>query len=358
MVLSDVSAPCSLAERLHAFVPTLAGVLAEDKASGVIMITEYVIMRCGGIADMQGGAALVIGAEAEGKEYDGYELEEDMVLVLCESASSIYVLRAVRVSVWLKVVKSLTLSPVAVQDAIARAGRVASRISMLGHVPPSPPLGALEGMEGAMAAYVAQQLASMQADGTLHGPVSQGGFAVPKAQFRTSGFLTNGGGLSMRDYRRLVLKVSKAETAAESAESRQSHLSRSVSRAESDVESLQSELSGKQAAAARRAQMETTHSLRGVDGQSILFSSDLVSERLRQATADQAALGLEALELGEAGAGQAPEPEQNPEASERGSEMPLGVTQSQPRGPVPLLPEEPAAAMLWEQQAEAICTRR
>ena len=126
--------------------------------------------------------------------YDGFTLDEDVVLMLCESALGIYVLRAVRASVWLKVVKSLTLSPVAVKDAIARAGRVASRMSMLGAAPPSPSRGAPEGMEGALAAYVAQQLAGLQADGTLHGPMSQGGFAVPEAQFRTSGFLTDGRG--------------------------------------------------------------------------------------------------------------------------------------------------------------------
>ena len=138
-----------------------------------------------------------------------------------------------------------------------------------------------------MAAYVAQQLAVMLADDTLHSPVSQGGLAVPKVQFRASGFLTDAGGKTVSDYRRLLLVESKAEKAAERAESRRSDLSRSVSTASSVVESLQSELSGRQAAAARRAQLETTHSLRGVDGQRVLFSSDLVVEGLRQAAADQ-----------------------------------------------------------------------
>ena len=97
-----------------------------------------------------------------------------------------------------------------------------------------------------MAAYVSRQMAVMKANGTLHGPASQGGFEVPKAQFRTSGLLTNAGGKTVSEYRRLVLDESKAEKAADTvrAESRQAHLSRSISRAESDVELLQSELSG------------------------------------------------------------------------------------------------------------------
>ena len=83
---------------------------------------------------------------------------------------------------------------------------------------------------------------------------------------------------------------------------------------------LQSELSGKQAAAARNARLETTHSLRGADGGPVLFSSGIIAEALRQAAAEQAELGMSALALGEAGEGQVPGPEQVPEASARGSE--------------------------------------
>ena len=86
-------------------------------------------------------------------------------------------------------------------------------------------------------------MAVMQANGTLHGPASQGGFEVPKALFRTTGFLTDAGGNSVSEYRRLVLDESKAEKAAVQAESQQSDLSRSVSRAASDLESVQSGLS-------------------------------------------------------------------------------------------------------------------
>ena len=61
MALSDVSATGSLVERMQTFVPNTGGIVAEDKASGVIVVTEFAIMRCGELSDMQGGAAVVIG---------------------------------------------------------------------------------------------------------------------------------------------------------------------------------------------------------------------------------------------------------------------------------------------------------
>ena len=99
MALSDVSATCSIVERLQTFVTDTGRILAEDKESGVIVVTDLVVMRCSELADMQGGAAVVIGAEAEGQVYSGFMMDKDVVLVLCESAQGTYVLRAVRVSV-------------------------------------------------------------------------------------------------------------------------------------------------------------------------------------------------------------------------------------------------------------------
>ena len=58
---------------------------------------------------------------------------------------------------------------------------------MMGYSPPSPPVGAPTGMQGALAAWVAQQVASMQADGTLHSPMADGGLEVPQEAFRESG---------------------------------------------------------------------------------------------------------------------------------------------------------------------------
>ena len=302
--MSEVSVAGSMIERLRNFVPDTDGVLAPDQVPGAFVVTDLMVLRCEELADMQGGSAAVIMAEVKGQVYGDCRMDEDVVLLLCQSAQGTYVLRAVRLSAWLEVVKTLTQSPGEVKDAEARAARVASRVSMAGHAPPSPSTRPLQGMEGAMAAYTARQMAVMQSNGTLHGPASQGGFEVPKALFRTTGFLTDAGGNSVSEYRRLVLDESKAEKAAVRAESQQSDLSRSVSRAASDLESVQSGLS------ARQARLETTHSLRGADGGPVHFSSGIVAEALRQAAAAQAERGMAALALGEAGDGQAPGPVQ------------------------------------------------
>ena len=142
-------------------------------------------------------------------------LDGDVVLVLGKSAQGVYVLLGLRASNWLQVVHALVASPKAVEVALGRTGRVAGRLSMMGHSAPSPPVAAPTGMEGAIAAWVAQRAASMDADGTLHGPMEEGGFAVPRAAFRLLGYLTNAGGLAVPECQSLVVSESKAEKTAD-----------------------------------------------------------------------------------------------------------------------------------------------
>ena len=122
----------------------------------------------------------------------------------------------------------------------------------------------------------------MQADGTLHGSMAEGGLAVPQAAIRSSGYLTNAGGMAVPEYQNLVVSESKAKKVAEIAAAREYRLACSVSAAESDVESLRSELLVRESAAhARRSRGKGQHSLRGANGQEVPFASALVAESLR-----------------------------------------------------------------------------
>ena len=157
----------------------------------------------------------MVGAAAEGGVYDGCRLNEDVVLVLGESAQGIYVLRGLRASDWLKIVHVLVASLKAVEIALGRSGRVAGRLSMQGAPAPSLPVAKLTGMDGAIAAWVAKSAADMDADGTLHGDVDEGGLGVPRAAFRPSGYLTDAGGMNATEYQKLVAAESKAVATAD-----------------------------------------------------------------------------------------------------------------------------------------------
>ena len=52
----------------------------------------------------------MIEAEGKGEVYGDFEMDEDVVMLLCQSTQGTYVLRAVRKSAWLLVVKTLTHS--------------------------------------------------------------------------------------------------------------------------------------------------------------------------------------------------------------------------------------------------------
>ena len=103
--------------------------------------------------------------------------------------------------------------------------------------------------------------------------MADGGLEVPKAAFRESGYLTDAGGMTAPEYQRRVISESKAEKAVELANRRESSLAGSVADMESDMESLRSELSQRQAASyARRSRSGGQPSLRGVNGQAVPFT--------------------------------------------------------------------------------------
>ena len=206
MVVSELSAAVSMIERLKTFALGMGGVLAEDQESGVVVVTDLVVMICAGLEGLQGGTA-----EVKGEVHGGLEMDVDVMMLLCQSAQGTYVLRTVRKSAWLALFSSGIVAEAPRQAAAEQAARGMAALAL--------------GEAG---------------EGQARGPVQ-----VPEASARGSERSSRKAPSQRREPAPLLSKEERAE-------SRQAYLSRSISRAESNVESLQSELLGRQAAAARR----------------------------------------------------------------------------------------------------------
>ena len=118
---------------------------------------------------------VVVGVAAEGERWGGCRLTGNTVLLLCQSARNVTVMRAMPVADWLWVRQATTGDA----DAdLRRAVRIEGRVARRSVLSPSPPSGRLTGNEGAMAACWAEQMAAEWADsGCLFKAVEEAGWA-------------------------------------------------------------------------------------------------------------------------------------------------------------------------------------
>ena len=178
-------------------------------------------------------------------------------------------------------------------------------------------------MDGAIAALVAKCAADMDAGGTLHGDVDEGGLGVPRAAFRPSGYLTDAGGMDATEYQKLVAAESKAVATTDRIAASRENRSRSAS-VHDDIASLKAALSEAQLSGqAMQSRGMGGHSLRGVDGQQVPFVTALAAEGVVMdggvVDAEDEELRLGTGSWCQAGAGQNPRPEQGSGAPGRGS---------------------------------------
>ena len=96
----------SLVLRLEGNVPDCRGMLAEDKSRGVVLISTSVASCSLAVSDLVGGVMAVVGVAAEGERWGGCKLTGDTVMLLCQSARNVTVMRAMPFADWLRVLQA------------------------------------------------------------------------------------------------------------------------------------------------------------------------------------------------------------------------------------------------------------
>ena len=185
--------------RLEDHDPECRGMLAEDKSQGVVVISTAVASNSLAVSDLVGGVMVVVGVAAKGERWGGCKLTNDAILLLCQSARNVTVMRAMPIANWLQVRLTTTGDP---DKELQRAVRIEGRVAQRSILSPSPPSGRLTGNEGALAAW-AEEMAEEWADsGYLFKAVEDGGLGVTQARFRISGYLNDSGGMPAAEYQR------------------------------------------------------------------------------------------------------------------------------------------------------------
>ena len=116
------------------------------------------------------------------------ETNLDTVMLLCQSARNVTVLRALPLSDWLRVLQvSASSGPGTEEAQLKRAVRIENRVAQKAVISPTSLLrGKLTGNAGAMAAWVAQLAAEWSDSGNLFNPVDMGGLGMTQSRFRIS----------------------------------------------------------------------------------------------------------------------------------------------------------------------------
>ena len=87
--------------------PDCRGMLhGKDKSRGVVVISTSVASCLLVMSDLVGGVMAVVGVAAEGERYGECKLTEDAVMLLCQSARNVTVLRELPVADWLRVLQA------------------------------------------------------------------------------------------------------------------------------------------------------------------------------------------------------------------------------------------------------------
>ena len=116
------------------------GLLADDKRRGVVTVTTVAAANSQQAVDLIGGVMVVVGAATTGARWGGCRLTEDAVLLLCQSARNVEVLRPMPVAYWLRV----RLAPTGdAEQGLSRERRVERRLNRQGVYSPLPPVGTL-----------------------------------------------------------------------------------------------------------------------------------------------------------------------------------------------------------------------
>ena len=84
----------SMALRLRDNAPDGRGILPDDKSRGVVAATTAIATCSVVLSDMVGGALAVVAVAKEGEYFGEYRLTEHTVMLLCQSARNVTVLRA------------------------------------------------------------------------------------------------------------------------------------------------------------------------------------------------------------------------------------------------------------------------
>ena len=112
--------------RLENHAAVCYGLLADNKRRGVVTVTTVAAANSQRAAELIGGVMVVVAAVAKGALWGGCRLTEDAVLLLCQSARNVEVLRPMPVADWLRV----RLAPTGdAEQGLERARRVDSRLN-------------------------------------------------------------------------------------------------------------------------------------------------------------------------------------------------------------------------------------
>ena len=146
-----------MALRLRDNAPDGRGILPDDKSRGVVVATTAIATWSVILSDMVGGALAVVAVAKEGEYFGEYRLPEHTLMLLCQSARNVTVLRVLPVSDWLKVLQVMASSVPGNEEAgMLRAVRIENGVSQKGVISLSPPRGKLTGNAGAMVAWAAE----------------------------------------------------------------------------------------------------------------------------------------------------------------------------------------------------------
>ena len=152
------------------------------------------------MSDLIGGVMVVVDVAKAGERFGELKLVYDAVMLLCQSARNVTVMRALPVADWLQV----KMEPGNDEQGLARAERLEARVAAKGIRSPSPPRDQLVGNAGALANWATILALQWARTGKLFGPVAEGGLGVTPAKFNMSGYLTDSGGMPAGEYQRHV----------------------------------------------------------------------------------------------------------------------------------------------------------
>ena len=125
--MSETSVAGSMRTRLAEHSPAVDAVLGKEASFGAFTVTMMWQGALPDLTDLMGRCVVVLTTARKGDTHGGCVMGEDAVVLLGQSAGGFYVLRGVRVTAWVAMVKELRSSKQRVPCGRRSAGRSASR---------------------------------------------------------------------------------------------------------------------------------------------------------------------------------------------------------------------------------------